>query len=168
MGSPYFHVPLVISEIEPGPLGYIDREERVHVATKGEGHFDETRFGLTQDRVREIADWFRNPNHRVVIVVGPTGSGKSTALPYWLVYPPSGVEEDFFTKDGQILVTQPRILAMKKIANYLGSDLMGSSIGAGFDIGYTYSKEDKSDWRNAIDLATDGKLVNWIVAGRIS
>jgi len=168
MGSPYFHVPLVISEIEPGPLGYIDREERVHVATKGEGHFDETRFGLTQDRVREIADWFRNPNHRVVIVVGPTGSGKSTALPYWLVYPPSGVEEDFFTKDGQILVTQPRILAMKKIANYLGSDLMGSSIGAGYDIGYTYSKEDKSDWRNAIDLATDGKLVNWIVAGRIS
>ncbi|MEK7521473.1 MAG: helicase-related protein, partial [Patescibacteria group bacterium] len=28
--------------------------------------------------------------------------------------------------------------------------------------------EDKSDWRNAIDFTTDGKLVNWIVAGRIS
>lgn len=168
MGSPYFHVPLVIGEIESGPLGYIDCEERVHVATVREGQFDETRFGLTQDKVREIADWFRNPDHRVAIVVGPTGSGKSTALPYWLVYPPKGIEPDFFTRDGQILVTQPRILAMKKIANYLGSDLMGSSIGAGFDIGYTYSKEDKSDWRNAIDLATDGKLVNWIVAGRIS
>ena len=45
---------------------------------------------------------------------------------------------------------------------------MGSSIGKGQDLGYSYSKEDKSDWRNAIDFTTDGKLVNWIVAGKIS
>lgn len=167
MGSPYFNVQLEAQTASSG-FGRIARPPREHVATVREGQFDETRFGLTQDKVREIAVWFGNPNHRVVIVVGPTGSGKSTALPYWLVYPPEGVEPDFFTRDGQILVTQPRILAMKKIASYLGSDLMGSSIGAGYDIGYTYSKEDKSDWRNAIDLATDGKLVNWIVAGRIS
>ena len=167
MGSPYFKVPSKAQTASSG-LGQIGRPPREHVATVRESQFDETRFGLTQDKVREIADWFRNPNHRVVVVVGPTGSGKSTALPYWLVYPPEGIEPDFFTRDGQILVTQPRILAMKKIADYLGSDLMGSSIGAGYDIGYTYSKEDKSDWRNAIDLATDGKLVNWIVAGRIS
>jgi len=168
MGSPYFQVPTVVGEIEPGPLGFIEREERIHSPQTREGVFDQTRFGLTTEKVREIADHFRDPNHRVVVVVGPTGSGKSTALPYWLVYPPEGVEEDFFTRDGQILVTQPRIVAVTGITEYLGADLMGSSIGAGYDIGYSYSKEDKSDWRNAIEFTTDGKLINWIVAGRIS
>lgn len=169
MGSPYFHVSRVVGEIEPGPLGYIKRsEKRVHVPTDRESGFDETRFGLTSDKIREIAAWFRDPNHRVVVVVGPTGSGKSTALPYWLVYPPEGIEEDFFTRDGQILVTQPRIVAVTGITEYLGKDLMGSSVGAGYDIGYSYSQEDKADWRNAIEFVTDGKLINWIIAGRIS
>lgn len=167
MGSPYFDA-LFETQTASSKFGQIARPPREHITKVKKSHFDETRFGLTQDRVREIADWFGNSNHRVVIVVGPTGSGKSTALPYWLVYPPEGIEPDFFTRDGQILATQPRILAMKKIAGYLGPDLMGSSVGAGFDIGYSYSKEDKTDWRNAIELATDGKLVNWIVAGRIS
>lgn len=168
VATPYFHIPQFIGQIEPGPLGFIKRpQERTHVPTDKPSAFDETLYGLTKDKIREIADWFSNPNHRVVVVVGPTGSGKSTALPYWLVYPPEGIEEDFFTRDGQILVTQPRIVAVTGIADYLGSDLMGSSVGAGYDIGYSYSQEDKADWRNAIELVTDGKLINWIVAGRI-
>jgi len=167
MAAPYFNV-LIQAQKAISNLGHIERPPREHTKIEREGKFDETRFGLTKSNVKEIADWFSSPNHRVAVVMGPTGSGKSTALPYWLVYPPKGIEPDFFTRDGQILVTQPRILAMKKVVDYLGPDLMGSSVGAGFDIGYTYSKEGKSDWRNAIELATDGKLVNWLVAGRIS
>lgn len=167
MGSPYFKV-LLEAEYASSALGKIDRPPRERTKTVRESGFDETRFGLTPDKVREIAAWFRDPNHRVVVVVGPTGSGKSTALPYWLVYPPQGIEEDFFTRDGQILVTQPRIVAVTGITEYLGKDLMGSSVGAGYDIGYSYSQEDKADWRNTIEFVTDGKLINWIVAGRIS
>jgi len=172
MGAPYFHVPQAKDDIEPGPLGFIERtEERVHVASEREGKFDKTRFGVTEDDIYQIAEWFRDPNHRVLVATGATGAGKTIAVPYWFLYPPEKVIADFgadyFTRDGQILLTEPRIVALKKAVKFLG-ELMGSSIGKGHDLGYSYSKEDKADWRNAIDFTTDGKLVNWIVAGKIS
>lgn len=168
IGTSHFNIPRVAGDIVPGGFGDIRRpKKRVHLEVVKERKFDEKLYGLTADNVRKIAKWFNNPNQRVVVVVGPTGSGKSTALPYWLVYPPEGIDEDFFTRDGKILVTQPRIVAVTGITEYLGTDLMGSSIGAGYDIGYSYSKEDKADWRNAIEFTTDGKLINWIIGGKI-
>ncbi len=168
IGAPYFHVPHIEGMLVPGPLGFIEREVRLHTPVEKEGKFDESTYGITTDKIREIAEWLDDPEHRVVVVVGPTGSGKSTALPYWLLYPPDGVEEDFFTRDGQILVSQPRIIAVTKLSEYIGAELLGSSVGAGYDVGFRYSKEDRADWRNAIELTTDGKLINSIVAGRIS
>lgn len=174
MGSPYFHVSRVIGEIKPGPLGYIKRsEKRVHTSTENLGSFDENRFGVTPDKIYEIAEWFSDPNHRVAVVVGPTGSGKSTAVPYWLVYPPKKVVEDFgenfFTRDGQILVTLPRIAALKGIAKFVGVNLMGSShIGKGYDVGYSYSEDRNTDWRNVLIPQTDGQFINSIISGRIS
>ena len=168
IGAPYFHVPHIEGELLEGPLGKIFREERTHEVTEKDSGFDIEKFGITEENIRAIADWFKDPDQRVVVVVGPTGSGKSTALPFFLVYPPEGIEENFFTKDGQILVTQPRIVAVTGISEYLASDLMGSTVGAGFDIGYRYSKEDKADWRNVIELTTDGKFINALVSGRIT
>lgn len=112
----------------------------------------------------ELYRWFSDPQHRVAIVVGPTGSGKSTALPYWLVNPPQGVPEDFFTRDGKIVVTQPRILAAQRIGKYLGADLIGS-LG---DVGIRTSQDKKADWRNVIQFCTDGILINDIVKGKLN
>lgn len=173
MGAPYFHVTHVVGEIKPGPLGFIERiENRVHTPVQSEGHFDEKRFGATPDKIYELAMWFRDPNHRVAVVVGPTGSGKSTAIPYWLVYPPTRVAEEFgenfFTKDGQILITLPRIAALKGIAKFVGIQLMGStSVGKGFDVGYSYSEERNTDWRNVLIPQTDGQFINSLVSGKI-
>src|SRR3990172_8165035 len=107
--------------------------------------------------------------HEAVVVVGPTGSGKSTALPYWLMNPPDEVgEKDFFTRRGQILITQPRILATEKIAKYLGEQLIGSGIGAGLDVGFRHSKLPNADRMNTIVFETDGTLINLIQRGGLS
>ncbi|QQG47844.1 MAG: S1 RNA-binding domain-containing protein [Candidatus Woesebacteria bacterium] len=172
VATPYFRIPRFIGEIQPGPLGHIKRsEKRVHISTDKASKFDKSRFGVTEEDIYRIATWFKDPNHRVLVATGATGAGKTIAVPYWFLYPPQKIVDDFgsdyFTRDGQILLTEPRIIALKKAITFLG-ELMGSSIGRGQDLGYSYSQEDKSDWRNAIDFTTDGKLVNWIVAGKIS
>ncbi|MBI4028940.1 MAG: hypothetical protein HY376_01085 [Candidatus Blackburnbacteria bacterium] len=132
VGSPYFHVSQVIGEIEPGPLGQIKRsEKRVHVSTDKESKFDKSRFGVTEEDIYKIATWFQDPNHRVLVATGATGAGKTIAVPYWFLYPPKNVIDDFgtdyFTRDGQILLTEPRIIALKKAIAFLG-ELMGSSL----------------------------------------
>ncbi|MCJ7508360.1 MAG: S1 RNA-binding domain-containing protein [candidate division Zixibacteria bacterium] len=113
-------------------------------------------------------EWFDDPKHQVAVVVGPTGSGKSTVLPYRLINPPSGIPEDRFTRYGQVLITQPRIQATRNIAAYVAKDLYGSSIGSGFDVGFRYKDNPYSDWRNRLVYATDGTLINWIANGQIA
>lgn len=167
MGSPYFNVTNVEGELIPGELGIVEHPMREHIATLNEGSFDPTKFGLTPQKVVELADWFSDPDHRVAIVEGPTGSGKSTALPYWLVYPPEGIDPKFFTRNGMILVTQPRINAVEGPSGFVGEVLMGSEVGKGSDVGLSHSDVDKTDWRNALCYTTDGKLVNLAAKGRL-
>ena len=113
LGSPYFSITVGDQTETDITFGELNHPGRNHQLIETEGAFDETRFGLTPSKIKELADWFRNQQHRVAIVVGPTGSGKSTALPYWMLNPPEGigVETDFFTREGQIVHTQPRIMA---------------------------------------------------------
>lgn len=168
MGSPYFHVAVQGDPATQTVLGKIIRPPRSHIMKESEGTFDEARYGLTQDKIRELAAWFTDPDHRVAVVVGPTGSGKSTALPYWLINPPQGIPEDFFTRNGQILVTQPRIIATTRIAKHIGADLLGGTVGHGYDVGYTYSADRNADWRNIVQFCTDGILINSIIKGQLN
>lgn len=151
----------------PGELGKVFHPDRPHVKEEKPKTFDASKFGATPGKVVEIYEWLKDPMHQVVIVKGGTGSGKSTALPYWLVYPPEGVPSDFFIRDGQIVITQPRILATTGVSKYLGT-LMGSTVGKGFDIGYRYSKDRNADRFNAAFMATDGSLINMIKQGQLS
>lgn len=174
MGVSYFYLLPIegasILDIQPGALGIVHHPEREHEAVVKPSRFDESDYGVTPKKIWEIYEWLRDPNHRVAVVVGPTGSGKSTVLPYWLMEPPEGlgIPSDFFTRDGQILITQPRIVAAQGIATYMAEELVGGTVGKGFDIGYRHSKDRNYDWRNRAFQATDGSLINMIQKGQLS
>ncbi len=148
----------------PGELGMVYHPQRPRIKKEKPSTFDEKLFGATPDKIVDIYEWFKDKNHQVAIIIGETGSGKSTALPYWLLFPPKGIPDDFFLRDGQIAITQPRIVATTSIAEYMGI-LLGSSIGMGFDFGYRYSKDRNTDRFNAAFTATDGSLINIIMKG---
>jgi len=171
MGAAYFSVITLpgtdLKDVKPGELGKVYHPDRHHVDRDIPSAFDETKFGATPGKIVEIYQWLKHKNHQVAIIIGETGSGKSTALPYWLIYPPKDVPSDFFIRNGQILITQPRIVATTEISKYMGT-LLGSSVGKGFDIGYRYSKDRNTDRFNAAFLATDGSLINMILNGQLA
>ena len=156
------------SKIHAGGLGAVSHEPQKHRAEELPSHFDPSKYGITDDDVRAVFNWLRNPKHQVAVVVGPTGSGKSTVLPYRLIDPPAGLPADQFTRYGQIVITQPRIQATRNIPAYVAKELYGSSLGAGYDIGFRHSNNPCSDWRNRLVYVTDGTLINWIVNGQIA
>ena len=68
----------------------------------------------------------------VVIIVGETGSGKTTQLTQYL-------HEDGYSRYGMIGCTQPRRVAAMSVAKRV-SDEMGTSLGD--DVGYAIRFED--------------------------
>ncbi len=68
-------------------LGRFKREDRPHEAEERHpAPLDEKKFGIKDDRIIEMFDFFvQDPGLQVAVVVGPTGSGKSTYFPYRLV-----------------------------------------------------------------------------------
>lgn len=168
MSVSYFktEVPGDISDLSMGHLGKINNPERSHVLKTTRVVFDESNFGIKRENVLQLHQWFQDPSHRVAIIVGGTGSGKSTALPYWLAYPPAGIEEDFFTKHGQILIGQPRQNATSSTSNYTAK-LSGSKGGAGTDIGYSHGGESDTDWRNILVSKTHQQIVNMLKKGNL-
>lgn len=126
---------------------------------------DEKTELLAETHTEETVDnAIRFGNRQVVIVEGPTGSGKSTFLPYRLLVPPSIVSDQYnFSRRGQIIVTQPRIQAAKSIPKFVAEQLHGSSLGPGYDVGYKYHNASETDRRNGLVFVTDGTLINWII-----
>lgn len=156
--------------LRAGRLGKIIHMERPHKKVHVEGKFGKPdtpiAFGITDDDSRQLIETMERC--QVTVVVGPTGSGKSTFLPYRLMVPPEEIDPDIFTRYGQIVITQPRIQATRSISRFVARDLHGSSRGAGFDVGFRHSGAPHSDWRNKLVYITDGTLINWIVSGQIS
>ncbi len=174
MGLAYFDLRPSASanttQIRYGGLGAVSHERREHHVHDVPSSFDPEDYGITDEDVRRLYEWFNNPAHQVAVVEGPTGSGKSTVLPFRLIMPPElpkGIPDDLFTRHGQIIVTQPRIQATRNIPAYVAEKLYGSSLGSGFDIGFRHSNNPYSDWRNKLVYVTDGTLINWIVNGMI-
>jgi len=88
--------------------------------------------------------------HRVVVITGETGSGKTTQIPKMCLEAGRGLS-------GVIGCTQPRRVATVTVAHRIAEEL-GEEIGQ--SVGYQIRFEDRSSRNNRIKLMTDGILLN--------
>ena len=88
-------------------------------------------------------------DYQVLIIVGETGSGKTTQVTQYL-------HEAGYTKRGCVGCTQPRRVAAMSVAARV-ADEMGVKLGA--EVGYTIRFEDCSSERTVIKYLTDGMLL---------
>lgn len=84
-----------------------------------------------------------------VIVVGETGSGKTTQIPQYL-------HEARLTKLGAIACTQPRRVAAISIAQRVAKEM---SVQLGEEVGYTVRFEDVTSAKTRVKYMTDGMLL---------
>lgn len=90
--------------------------------------------------------------NQVLIIVGETGSGKTTQLPQYLV-------EDGYTRNGkfQVGVTQPRRVAATSVATRVAEE-MGVKLGQ--EVGYSIRFDDKTTpGKTVLKYVTDGMLL---------
>ncbi|KAJ1964197.1 ATP-dependent RNA helicase [Dipsacomyces acuminosporus] len=91
-----------------------------------------------------------------VVIVGETGSGKTTQIPQYLL-------ESGFSRYGQtaIAITQPRRVAATSIAKRI-SEEVGTPLGG--RVGYTIRFEDCSSDKTQLKFCTDGLLLREILS----
>jgi len=188
MAVPYIDV-ATISAVQDasnptGPLGGLGPLPIVHerevIAPADLARYD---FGLTDAHMRQLLVELREK--QVAVVIAGTGSGKSTFLPFRLLYPP---DEDgrHLADRGQIIVTQPRRCAAIEIAAFVASladprvaeILEGTEgedreeaikqlsrmgyFGVGSEVGYRVSGEHAFDSNCRLVYVTDGSLLAWL------
>ncbi|KAM0325863.1 hypothetical protein ACHAQA_007166 [Verticillium albo-atrum] len=87
-------------------------------------------------------------DHQVMVVIGETGSGKTTQLTQYLA-------EGGFANNGVIGCTQPRRVAAMSVAKRVAEEV-GCSLGE--EVGYTIRFEDRTSPSTRIKYMTDGML----------
>lgn len=90
--------------------------------------------------------------HQIVVIVGETGSGKTTQLTQYL-------HEDSYSDIGMIGCTQPRRVAAMSVAKRVSEEM---HVTLGEEVGYAIRFEDLTSEKTIIKYMTDGKLVIFI------
>ena len=88
-------------------------------------------------------------DNKIVIIIGETGSGKTTQLTQYLL-------EEGYAKTGMIGCTQPRRVAAVSVAKRV-SEEMGVELGT--KVGYSIRFEDCTSKETKIKYMTDGVLL---------
>lgn len=145
----------IMSETLGGDLGRgMNREqremaERLSAAEAKAKSVEETRKSLPIYQFRDEIIQAVN-DHQVLIIVGETGSGKTTQLPQYL-------HEAGFTKGGmKIGCTQPRRVAAMSVAARVAEE-MGKRLGN--EVGYAIRFEDNTSDKTVLKYMTDGMLL---------
>ena len=126
-----------------------DMMERLNAAEAKAKSIDETRKSLPiyqfRDQIIEAVKQFQ-----VLIIVGETGSGKTTQIPQYL-------HEAGFTEGGmKIGCTQPRRVAAMSVATRVAEE-MGKRLGS--EVGYAIRFEDNTNDKTILKYMTDGMLL---------
>ena len=124
-------------------------QEQLKAAEAKASSIEDTRKSLPiytfrDDLLRAIGEY------QVLIIVGETGSGKTTQIPQYL-------HEAGYTKDGmKVGCTQPRRVAAMSVAARV-ADEMGVKVGN--EVGYSIRFEDATSDKTILKYMTDGMLL---------
>lgn len=91
--------------------------------------------------------------NQIVVIVGETGSGKTTQLPQYLY------EAGYCNKDGKKMMigcTQPRRVAATSVAARVAEEM---HVRLGQEVGYSIRFEDETSERTVVKYLTDGTLL---------
>ncbi|XP_020969245.1 pre-mRNA-splicing factor ATP-dependent RNA helicase DEAH1-like isoform X2 [Arachis ipaensis] len=88
-------------------------------------------------------------DHQVLVIVGETGSGKTTQIPQYL-------HEAGYTKQGMIACTQPRRVAAMSVAARVSQEM---GVKLGHEVGYSIRFEDCTSEKTILKYMTDGMLL---------
>lgn len=123
--------------------------ERIDAAERKAASIDEIRKSLPiyqyRDSLLAAID-----EYQVLVIVGETGSGKTTQLPQYLY-------EHGFTEGGKkIGCTQPRRVAAMSVAARVAEEM---GVHMGQEVGYSIRFEDCTSEKTAVKYMTDGMLL---------
>ncbi|KAL8547096.1 hypothetical protein ACS0TY_006718 [Phlomoides rotata] len=88
-------------------------------------------------------------DHQVLVIVGETGSGKTTQIPQYL-------HEAGYSKRGKIGCTQPRRVAAMSVAARVSQEM---GVKLGHEVGYSIRFEDCTSEKTLLKYMTDGMLL---------
>ncbi|MFN8495661.1 MAG: helicase-related protein [Caldilineaceae bacterium] len=148
----------------PGGLGRFQRPLRAFLGA--EEYQPQTRVFQIAEKKDEILAALED--HQVIVLVGTTGSGKSTYVPWLLLTGGEPGKLSKWARRGPICVTQPRIQATRQVPRFIANALNGTTLGVGAQIGFSHSNAEEYDRRTRLIFQTDGKLINDIVSGAVS
>ena len=124
-------------------------QQQIDAAEKKAASIEETRKSLPiyqfRDELLQAVE-----DHQIIIIVGETGSGKTTQIPQYL-------HEAGYTKGGlKVGCTQPRRVAAMSVAARVAEE-MGVKLGN--EVGYAIRFEDQTSDKTVLKYMTDGMLL---------